>query len=369
MYPDLSYILADFFESPIDNWASIFKTYGTLLVITFLICSYLLRYELKKQSESGKIPKIKISTSIRAFENLLIIILVTLIGYKVVYLYFNINEFNNFKEIVISVEGNIWGAFLFFIFSLLVLYRYENETKKNEYIDFYKLTYGLSLVIIIFSLVGMKVIGILECDVQGKSFISLLNECGTAFYGGLLGGLLGGFIFCKFYNFPFSYLLDSIAPVMMFGYSFGRVACHLSGDGCWGVENHFTKPIWLKIPNWLWAYNYPHNVINCGIKIKYFEGKYAMVLDNPVYPTSLYEAIYAFGAFYVILRLRAIITKPYHLFITFIMLLAFERFIIGFIRNSSKYTFLGLHLSQAQYISLFFLCVLPFYIIYRRKII
>ena len=269
----------------------------------------------------GKIPKVKISTSIRAFENFLIIILVTFIGYKVVYLYFNVNEPNKFKEIIISVEGNIWGALLFFIFSLFALFRYENKIKKNGCINFYKLTYGLSLVIIFFALMGMKIIGILECDIEGKSLISLLNECGIAFYGGLLGGLFGGFIFCKFYKFPFSYLLDSIAPVMMFGYSLGRVACHLSGDGCWGIENYFIKPVWLKIPSWLWAYDYPRNVINYGTKIKYFEGKYAMILDKPVYPTSLYEAIFAFGAFFVILRLKTSITKPYYLFITFIMIL------------------------------------------------
>ena len=50
---------------------------------------------------------------------------------------------------------------------------------------------------------------------------------------------------------------------MMLAYGVGRLGCHFSGDGDWGDPNRFEKPLSI-LPDWLWAYRYPNNVINEG---------------------------------------------------------------------------------------------------------
>jgi prolipoprotein diacylglyceryltransferase len=60
---------------------------------------------------------------------------------------------------------------------------------------------------------------------------------------------------------------DAMAPTMLFAYAAGRIGCHISGDGDWGIVNLNPKPFaWL--PDWMWAYQYPHNVVNEGVAIQ-----------------------------------------------------------------------------------------------------
>ncbi|MCB0625282.1 MAG: hypothetical protein KDC43_15515, partial [Saprospiraceae bacterium] len=53
MYPDLSYLFHDLFGTQPDNWTSIFKTFGLMLVIAILTAAYLLFLELKRKKEQG----------------------------------------------------------------------------------------------------------------------------------------------------------------------------------------------------------------------------------------------------------------------------------------------------------------------------
>ena len=48
------------------------------------------------------------------------------------------------------------------------------------------------------------------------------------------------------------------------------MGCHLSGDGDWGIVNLNPKPELLNflLPDWMWSYNYPNNVINAGIPMR-----------------------------------------------------------------------------------------------------
>ena len=46
------------------------------------------------------------------------------------------------------------------------------------------------------------------------------------------------------------------------------MGCHLSGDGT-GNSNLNPKPELLNfLPDWMWSYNYPNNVINAGVPIE-----------------------------------------------------------------------------------------------------
>ena len=37
---------------------------------------------------------------------------------------------------------------------------------------------------------------------------------------------------------------------------------------------HLNQPDWWFLPDWMWFYNYPNNVINEGIPIPGCEGKF-----------------------------------------------------------------------------------------------
>src|SRR5262249_50207196 len=105
---------------------------------------------------------------------------------------------------------------------------------------------------------------------------------------------------------------------------------------------------WL--PSWAWGCTYPHNVLREGAYIPGCAGGYCTELVQPVYPTSLYEAVTCLLLFALLWSLRSRITRPGGLFALFAFLVGTERFLIEYIRVTPRYTVLGL--SQAQYISL-----------------
>ena len=64
MYPDLSYLLHDLLGTPVDNWTSVIKTFGLLLVLAFLASHHFFRKELIRKEQQGllqgSIEKIKV---------------------------------------------------------------------------------------------------------------------------------------------------------------------------------------------------------------------------------------------------------------------------------------------------------------------
>lgn len=368
MYPNLSYLFNDFFNTPIDNWASAFKTYGISLVVTFGICSMILKSELRRRESIGLIEPFIRSKYTKWAENVFLVVISAIIGYKIIHIAYNLSTFKTYsREMILSNDGSVVGALSFILFSVGVLY-YSHENVEKEKTSFYKLSVHLTIVVVIFALIGNKLFGIFEVSFEGKSMSQIFNESGTNFLGGLFGGMLGGYIFCKLHKIPYYNLLDSIAPVMMLGYAVGRLGCHISGDGCWGIDNHLSKPNWFILPDWLWSYNYPHNVVDRGTNMINTIGKHNKILETPVFPTSLYEAVFGIAMFFVLWHFRKRVTKPYLLFIYFLLSMGIERFFIEFIRINSKYSFLGLHLSQAQFISLFLIVVSTLFLLYKNFI-
>ncbi len=51
MYPDLSYFFHAVFGTPVDNWTSVFKTFGFFLVLAILGAAFFLYKELKRRAE------------------------------------------------------------------------------------------------------------------------------------------------------------------------------------------------------------------------------------------------------------------------------------------------------------------------------
>jgi prolipoprotein diacylglyceryltransferase len=115
---------------------------------------------------------------------------------------------------------------------------------------------------------------------------------------------------------------------------------------------HFQKPGALGfLPNWFFAYNYPHNVNKVGVPISGCDDTYCAQLPVPVFPTPLYEIIACTILFFVLWGLRDRLKPVGALFCLYLILNGIERFFIEKIRVNNRMNFLGLHPTQAEVIS------------------
>jgi prolipoprotein diacylglyceryltransferase len=151
-------------------------------------------------------------------------------------------------------------------------------------------------------------------------------------------------------------MIDSAAVGLMIAYGIGRVGCHLSGDGDWGIDNLSPKPDALAfLPDWFWSYKYPHNVLGEGIPIPGCVGNHCAQLANPVYPTPLYEAIVCIGLAFVLWFSRKKFKTPGVFFFTYLIFNGIERFTIEKIRLNNTYNILGHGITQYELISFVFI--------------
>ena len=77
--------------------------------------------------------------------------------------------------------------------------------------------------------------------------------------------------------------MDAVAPALILSYGVGRLGCQFSGDGDWGIEAP-AQPDWWFLPDWAWAYNYPHNVIDDGVRMADCTWNYCYELASTCIP-------------------------------------------------------------------------------------
>jgi len=184
----------------------------------------------------------------------------------------------------------------------------------------------------------------------------LLRYHGLTYLGGLIFGAITYLVMLKRRGIPLATAADIGSPGMMLAYAIGRMGCHLAGDGDWGIVSTSPKPAWLSwAPDWVWAAHYPHNVIRQGVYIRGCQVDYCSVLPQGVFPTSFYESVVSLALFFALWAVRRRLTVPGSLFFVYALFTGLERFLIEFIRITPKHVFLGLSLSQAQWISLGFI--------------
>jgi prolipoprotein diacylglyceryltransferase len=140
----------------------------------------------------------------------------------------------------------------------------------------------------------------------------------------------------------------------MAAYALGRLGCQVAGDGDWGIINQSIKP-YNWIPGWLWAYDYPHNILKTGVYIPGCDWEnYCYHLPIPVYPAPLYETIITTIFLVVLWIVRKRFRIAGRIAALYLILTAIERFFIEEIRITMRYNIFGLQLTEAQAISIFF---------------
>ena len=367
MYPDFSYFMHDVFGTEPDNFFSIIQTFGLLLALAFLGSAYVLYLEMKRREGLGqfKATKVKrvIGKSASVSELLTNGLVGFILGYKGVFAYQNWDAFlHDASAVILSPYGHAGGGLILGI-AFAVWAWWQAERKKLpkpkvvvEKIRPHQRVGEITIVAAVSGIIGAKLFAIFESADTIRAFLAdpvntLFSGSGLAVYGGLIVAFATVYWYVKKLGLKPIHMMDAVAPALMIGYAIGRLGCHFSGDGDWGIVNELDKPWWFFLPEWMWAYDYPHNVLNQGVPIEGCDFRYCRRLDPPVFPTPIWESIICTGLFFILWFLRKRLTVPGMLFAVYLVLNGVERFFIEKIRVNETFVLMGMEMTQAELIS------------------
>ncbi len=200
----------------------------------------------------------------------------------------------------------------------------------------------VTILAVVLGLAGSRILSLIENwgdflkDPIGMAFAA----GGLTWYGGfILAAVVIGWVI-KRKGFRFLNVADAVAPALMLGYGIGRIACHVSGDGDYGIPT--------KLP---WGVDYAHGVAPPSIAFRYMpkiEARFpGGVVPNNILcqPTPLYEFLACLGLFFILWKLRKKIEPAGALFMLYLVFAGAERFLVEFIRLNPRLLF---GLSEAQ---------------------
>ena len=168
----------------------------------------------------------------------------------------------------------------------------------------------------------------------------LLSGEGLSVYGGVIFGLAFCYFVVRKYKENYFEIADIAAPAIALGYAIGRLGCHISGDGCYGIATDS-----------LLGTAYPNGLAPS---------------TAAVFPTPLFESFFSFALCALLLILRKRELKRGTLFFVYLLLNGISRFAVEFIRTNPKIAF---SLTQAQIIAIFILAAgaAGLFIVNRKK--
>ncbi len=347
MYPTISHLIYDLFGV---NIPLPIQTFGFWVAMAFLSAAWIVTIELKRKESEGLIQSIKIKEIIGKSLNTQEIISSLLIGFgigfKAFEALFHYNDLvANPQEFILSTRGNLLGGVIIAIFSISLKW-YENKKTRlkipkeiEKTIHPFELVGNMTMIAGISGIIGAKIFHNLEnidaflVDPIGQ----LISFSGLTFYGGLIAGAISVIWYARKYHINIKHLIDSTGPALILAYGVGRIGCQMSGDGDWGIENLAPKPEWMSfLPDWMWSYTFPHNVINAGIPIEGCTGNFCMELANPVWPTAFYEVVMSLIIFGILWSIRKHIKVPGALFCIYLIFNGIERFFIEKVRINNE---------------------------------
>ena len=383
MYPDLSYLLNDLFGTEVDNFMSIFKSFGLMLGLAFLACGILLKSELKRYEADGKIQKIKVEdkSNIITLNDIIVNTLITaFMGAKIPFIVSNFEAFKGDPaSIIFSKLGN-WplGILVGLAYGGYLFYRKTKTADlkpTTKLISPHEKTIDIIFLAAITGVAGGRLFSILENfqDFLRDPIGQLFSGSGLTVYGGIIVAFISVFYYVRKHGIKPIYMMDIGGMGILLGYAIGRMGCHIAGDGDWGIVAA-EMPNWWFLPDWMWSYNYPNNVNNDGVlmsiadpeifnatkgvveeRCKAASGiRYCHELSPKVYPTPIYEIIVSFIGLGLLWALRKRVQIAGMLFCFYLIYNGIERFFVESIRVNERYNYFGYDLSQAQYISVIF---------------
>ena len=361
MYPNLYYLIKDFFGIEL-NALKLVNSFGFFVAMAFVASGYVLYLELKRKSALGEFTyteeKEIIGAPATTGELLSAGFFGFIFGYKLIGAFIIADALSNTQAFILSLEGSMGAGIL--VAAIMVYLKWKEKDKvkltkpetRTVHVWPQDRVGDIVLKAALWGFLGAKIFHNLENleEFSRDPIGSLISFSGLTFFGGLILATIAIIYYLKKEKISVIHFADAMAPTMLFAYAAGRIGCQISGDGDWGIVNTNPKPFgW--IPDWAWAYQYPHNVVNEGVAIPGCVGAYCNQLPLPVYPTALYEIIMMFILFAIMWSFRKKVTQPGILTGVYLIFAGGERFLIEKIRVNNKYDFLPFHPTQAELIS------------------
>lgn len=361
MYPNLYYLIKDLFGIEL-NALKLVNSFGFFVAMSFVASGYVLYLELKRKSALGEFTyteeKEIIGAPATTGELLSAGFFGFIFGYKLIGAFIIADALSNTQAFILSLEGSMGAGIL--VAAIMVYLKWKEKDKvkltkpetRTVHVWPQDRVGDIVLKAALWGFLGAKIFHNLENleEFSRDPIGSLISFSGLTFFGGLILATIAIIYYLKKEKISVIHFADAMAPTMLFAYAAGRIGCQISGDGDWGIVNTNPKPFgW--IPDWAWAYQYPHNVVNEGLAIPGCVGAYCNQLPLPVYPTALYEIIMMFILFAIMWSFRKKVTQPGILTGVYLIFVGGERFLIEKIRVNNKYDFLPFHPTQAELIS------------------
>jgi len=362
MYPNLYYAFRDLFGV---DWPAlhIINSFGFFVALAFILAAIVLTAELRRKSKQGLLQPTEVQVMVgkpASFTDILLnFLLGFFLGYKIIALFILEKSVTDDPQAFIFSERGSWPAGILLGLLFAGLKWWEKRKQQLEKPELRKIRIWpqdrvgeIVILGLVFGLLGAKLFDTFE---NWGDFIkdpsSIFSARGLTWYGGLICAALAIWWYAKKHKIAFWHLNDAAAPTLMVSYALGRVGCQVAGDGDWGIENFSPKPFsWL--PDWMWAYKYPHNVNEAGVKIEgCLDAKYCYQLEHAVFPTAFYETVICLILFLIIWSLRKKFKIPGTLFAFYLILNGLERFFIEKIRVNIQMTIMGVKMTQAELIS------------------
>ena len=375
MYPNLYYAFKDLFGVEI-NGLKLVNSFGFFVAIAFMVSGWVLSKELTRKEQEGIFEytekKIMVGGPVSFTDWLISFLLGFIFGYKFIGAFLLPDVLQDPPAYIFSLNGHLAAGIITGLVMIALKYR-ENKQERmpNPEARIIRIwphdrVGDFILYAAAFGFLGAKIFHNLENwnEFSKDPIGAFLSFSGLTFYGGLICATIAIIFYARKNKISVIHLADSMATTMMLAYGLGRIGCQVSGDGDWGIENTKPNPFGF-IPDWMWSYRYPNNVIGEGIPIEGCTGPYCMQLPQPVYPTALYEIMMCLVLFGVLWFFRKKITVPGRLAGLYLMLNGAERFLIEKIRVNTHYTSLPFQPTQAQIISL--LLILSGIILYTQS--
>jgi prolipoprotein diacylglyceryl transferase len=363
MYPNLYFLIRDIFGIQLSG-LQLVNTFGFFVALAFVGSGFVLHSELKRKEKLGEFIPIEEEVIVGApatwGELATSVVFGFLFGYKLLGAFLIEDALSNPQLFILSSQGSVGAGIGVAALMTYLKWREKDKVKlavpeKKIYLVWPHDRVGdIVLQAALWGFIGAKIFHNLENlnDFAKDPIGSLIAFSGLTFYGGLIIATIAIIFYIKKYKISVIHFADAMAPTMLFAYAAGRIGCHMSGDGDWGIVNLHPKPFsWL--PDWAWAYQYPHNVVNEGERIAGCFGNYCNQLPLPVYPTTFYEIVGTFVLFLIMWSFRKKVSQPGILTGVYLVFAGVERLLIEQIRVNNKYEFLPFKPTQAELISVF----------------